>query len=162
MRALLLLAAILAACGGPEHRTVSAPSFKLTEYWGCPYPPQRGFRSVDAAGRAELVVFEGLEPPPAAASRRQKKKLTPEDVAELAGIAAEAKSFPERAGSFPPKHEQSDPCDRSLEITLDGATYRTSYRDGDVPEDLAAFLKRVDLVIERGSWEPDVYPWEKR
>lgn len=162
MRALLLLAAVLAACGSPEPRAAPGPSFKLTESWGCPYPPQRGFRSVDADGRAELVVFEGFEPPPAAASRRQKKKLSPEDVAELVRIAAEAKSFPERAESFPPKHEQSDPCDRTLEVTLDGATKRTSYRDGDVPGYLSEFLKRVDAVYERASWEPDVYPWEKR
>lgn len=162
MRAPLLLAAILAACGTPRPLAAPAPSFKIVESWACPYPPQRGFRSVDADGRAALVVFEGLEPPPASSSRREKKRLPPADVRELAAIAAEAKSFPERAESFPPKHEQSDPCDRSLEVTLDGSTRRTSYRDGDVPEYLAAFLKRVDLVIERGSWEPDVYPWEKR
>lgn len=155
---------ILGACGAPKPIAAPAPAFKITESFACPYPAHRGLKSVDADGRASLVVFDGLEGPPQLKSNRQKKILSPADMSELARIvaASDYKTFPERAESYPPRREQTDPCDRSLEITAGGVTKTVGYRDGDAPQHLTDLLERIDLVIERGDWEPDVYPWEKR
>ena len=155
---------ILGACGAPKPLASPAPAFKITESFACPYPAHRGLKSVDADGRAALVIFDGLEGPPQSKSRRQKKLLSAADMGELVRIVAASnfKTFPERVESYPPKHEQTDPCDHSLEITADGVTKTVSYRDGDVPKDLADFVGQLNLVIGRGDWEPDVYPWEKR
>jgi hypothetical protein len=155
---------ILAACGAPKPLAAPAPVLKITESFACPYPAHRGLKSVDADGKTALVIFDGLEGPPQSKSNRRKKLLSPADMGELARIvaASDYKTFPERAESFPPRYEQTDACSRSLEITADGVTKSVSYRDGDVPQYLADLLKQIDLVIERGDWEPDVYPWEKR
>lgn len=157
-------ALILGACGAPKPIAAPAPAFKITGSFACPYPAHRGLKSVDADGKASLVIFYGLEGPPQSQSRRQKKILSAADMSELARIvaASDFKTFPERVQSFPPRHEQPHACSRSLEITADGVTKTVSYRDGDVPQYLADLLAQIDLVIERGSWEPDVYPWEKR
>ena len=162
------LALILGACGAPKPQgapeSAPAPAFKISKTFACPLPAHRGLLSVDADGKAALVIFDGLDGPPHSTSRRQKKQLSPADMSELARIVAESdfKTFPERVESFPPKYEQTDPCDHSLEITADGVTKRVSYRDGDVPKDLADFVGKLNQVIDRVSWEPDVYPWEKR
>jgi hypothetical protein len=155
---------ILGACGAPKPLAEPAPAFKITESFACPYPAHRGLKSVDADGSATLVIFDGLEGPPQSKSRRQKKLLSAADMGELSRIvaASDYKTFPERAESYPPKNEQTDACSHSLEITADGVTKTVSYRDGDVPQYLADLLKQIDLVIERGSWEADVYPWENR
>lgn len=162
--AALAVAVSVAACVAPKSPAEAAPPFKLLISFACPYPVHRGLKSVDADGKAAFVIFEGLEGPPQAKSDRQKKKLTAADVNELAQIvvASNFKTFPERAESFPPKRDQTDTCSHTLEITTDGVVKSVSYQDGDVPGYLADFLKKIDLVIERGSWEPDVYPWEKR
>lgn len=155
---------ILGACVSPKPLAVPEPSFKITESFACPLPAHRGLRIVNADGKAEFVIFDGLDGPPQSKSDRRKKQLSPADMSELVRIVAASnfKTFPERVQSFPPRYEQTDPCDHSLEITADGVTKRVSYHDGDVPKDLADFVGRLNLVIERGSWEPDVYPWEKQ
>lgn len=157
-------ALLISACVSPKPLAATAPSFKITESFACPYPAQRGYQSVDSDGNAVFVIFDGLESPPRSKSDRRKKLLSAADMRELTQIVAASgyKTFPERAESFPPKHEQTDACSRSLEISADGITKSVGYRDGDVPEYLSDVLKKIGLVLERGSWEPDVYPWEKR
>lgn len=158
-----VIISLICGCVSPKPHAAPESAYKITESFACPYPAQRGFRSVDGDGKAVFVIFDGLEAPPQSKSERRKKLLSAADMRELTQIVAASgyETFPERAESFPPKHEQTDACSRSLEIATGGITKRVSYQDGDVPDDLAGLLKKIDLVIERGSWEPDVYPWEK-
>lgn len=161
----LILAALLLGAGCLPHRPAPpAPGPAVVESWACPHPPHRGLLRLEPDGRASLSVLEGLNGPGEGSSQRQKKQLSPADMKDLAAVLGKSgyRSFPEQAGSTPPRYEQSDPCSRSLEVSEGGETKRISYHDGDVPEELRRLLDAIDAVLDRTPWEPDVYPWEKR
>lgn len=151
----------LAACGAPKP---AAPSFKVSQSYSCPYPAQTGLRTIEPDGKVSLIVWEGFEGPPKAKSIRQKKRLAPKDVEELSAVLARSdyKSMPERAESYPPRHQQTDACSRTLEIASAGVVKAISYRDGDVPDSLSRLVQEIDRIVDRYSWQEDVYPWEKR
>ena len=161
MLRLFLAALSLAACGAPRP---AAPSFKVSQSFSCPYPAQTGVMTIEADGKAALNVFEGFGPSPTSRSTRQKKRLAPKDVRELSAVLARSdyKSMPGRAESFPPRHDVSDACSRTLEISSGGVVKSISYSDGDVPDDLARLVKEIDGIADRVPWEEDAYPWEKR
>ncbi|MBI5595882.1 MAG: hypothetical protein HY928_07325 [Elusimicrobia bacterium] len=157
----MLLAALFGAgCAG--HRPGPARTLSVTQSWVCPLPPHRGLLVIDPDGKASLSIFEGLDVPGAMRSERRKKRLPPEDMGALAEAVAKSgyRSMPDRAESFPPRYDQTDPCSRSLEVSEGGKTKRISFHDGDVPDDLARLVQAIDRILDKTAWEPDVYPWE--
>lgn len=148
--------ALLLLCAAP------AAALKIDQSYSCPYPAQTGLQTIHPDGRVTWIVFEGYEPPPKSRSVRHKKRLSPSDVKELSAVVAKSgyRKMPERAESFPPRHDQTDACSRSLEITRGGKIKRISYSDGDVPEDLRRLVAAIAAIVERHAWERDLYPGE--
>lgn len=153
---------LLSGCAGKT--VVRETGLTISQYFSCPLPAHQGMAKVEPDGRASLTVFEGFEAPPKSKSKRQKKRLSAADMKELAGIVATSGfgAMPERAGSFPPRREQTDPCSHTLEIASGGKTKSVHYIDGDVPSDLGRLVQAIGTVLDRYDWVPEVYPWEKR
>lgn len=157
---LLLAFLLLAGCAGPRR---VPKDFAVAHSYGCPLPPHTGLIKLDAEGRASWIIFEGFRPGPDSKFRREKKSLTQAEVRELWAALDKSnfRELPERAESFPPKFERTDPCSHTLEITARGVTKRVSYSDVDVPQSLQDVLGLINKALDRGDWQPDVYPWDR-
>lgn len=164
-----LAAALLAACrgGAPVAPASSAegPIVEVRRSFTCPLPASRGLTTVARDGKAERVVFEGLEfELGKTKTSRERMELAPKDAAELFRLVAESdwRTMPEDPSEFalqgrPPC---ADCCSGALYVKTSEGGKSLNYAGDRVPEKLEALLKAVDAVLARGTWTRVVYPWE--
>lgn len=172
MKPLLLLAAALAACRGaaplgPTPPSTGGPIVEVRRSFTCPLPPSRGLITIARDGKAERVVFEGLEfELGKTKSTRERMTLPPKDAAELFRLiaASDWRTMPERPDEFALQGRPScaDCCSGALYIKTSEGGKSLNYSGDRRPEKLAALLDGIDGILGRGAWERVVYPWEQQ
>lgn len=170
--AFLLSAALLSACAGAP-TTSSSPSapggpvIEVREAFTCPMPASRGLITITRDGKAERVIFDGLEfELGKTKSTREQMTLSGPEVAELFRLVTNSdwRTMPETPQEFSthPQPSQPDACSGSLYIkTVEGGK-SLSYTSDRKPAKLAALIKGVDDILGRGSWTKVVYAWENQ
>lgn len=170
MRAILCLAAaVFAACAtAPATSSSSAapggPVVEVREAFTCPFPASRGLITVARDGKAERVIFDGLEfELGKTKSTREQMTLSGPDVAELFRLVTNSdwRTMPEKPEETA-QPAQPNACTGSLYIkTVEGGK-SINYMSDRKPEKLAALIKGIDAVLARGTWTKVVYSWEKQ
>lgn len=168
--ALPLAAVLLAACRGaapvaPGGSSAEGPIVEVRRSFACPLPASRGLITVARDGKAERVVFEGLEfELGKTKSTREKMTLAPKDAEALFALVADSgwRSMPERPDEFALQGRPScaDCCSGALYIKTAEGGRSLNYAGDRKPERLEALLKGIDDVLARGTWTRVVYPWE--
>jgi len=172
MRRLIpLAAALLAACRGtaPDSSAPPAegPIVEVRRSFTCPLPASRGLITIARDGKAERVIFEGLEfELGKTKSTRERMTLPPKDAAELFRLVSGSdwRSMPERPDEFSLQGRPScaDCCSGALYIKTAGGGRSLNYAGDRKPEKLEALLKGIDDILGRGEWTRVVYPWEQQ
>lgn len=168
-RARLLLCALAAACAAPPAPSgyvypVGGPLVEVRKTFTCPQPPSRGLLSIGRDGKAERVVFEGLDPELGQTKfTRDVMTLAPKDAAELFKIVADSgwKKMPEDADASGLKG-CPDCCSGALMIKTAEGGRSLRYAGVRRPPKLDALMKAIDEVLARGTWVKAPYDWEKR
>ncbi len=171
-RAFLIGAALLSACAGSPVNSSSAPApggpvIEVREAFTCPLPASRGLITITRDGKAERVIFEGLEfELGKTKSTREQMMLSGPDVTELFRLVTNSdwRTMPETPQEFSlhPQPAQPDACSGSLYIKTAEGGKSLSYTSDRKPAKLAALIKGVDDILARGSWTKVVYAWENQ
>lgn len=164
-RMIPLACALLAACRGgapvPAASSVSGPVVEVRRSFACPLPPSRGLITIGRDGKAERVIFDGLEfELGKTRTTRETMTLAPKDAAAVFRLVADSdwRSIPEQ-----PAGEASscaDCCSGALYLKTTEGGRSLNYFGDRVPERLEALLKGIDDILGRGTWERVVHPWE--
>jgi hypothetical protein len=164
-----LAAALLAACrGGAPVAPASSAEGPITEVrrsFTCPLPASRGLVTVARDGKAERVIFEGLEfELGKTKTSREKMTLAPKDADALFRLVADSdwRTLPENPDEFALRGRPScaDCCSGALYIKTSEGGKSLNYAGDRKPAKLEALLKAVDEILARGTWTRVVYPWE--
>jgi hypothetical protein len=172
MRLPLLAAALLAACRGtapdaPAPASADGPIVEVRQSFTCPLPASRGLITIARDGKAERVIFEGLEfELGKTKSTREQMTLTPKDAAELFRLIAGSdwRTMPERPSEHALQGRPScaDCCSGALYIKTAEGGRSLNYAGDRKPEPLEALMKGIDDILGRGEWARVVYPWEQQ
>ncbi|MDD5301895.1 MAG: hypothetical protein PHS14_02215 [Elusimicrobia bacterium] len=172
MRRLAPLAAVLIAACRATAPDSAAPSFEgpvveIRESFACPLPASRGLVTVARDGKAERVVFEGLDfELGKTKSTREQMTLAPNDAADLFRLVADSgwRGMPERPDEFALHGRPScaDCCSGALYIKTAEGGRSLSFAADRKPAELEALMKAIDGVLARGVWTRVVYPWENQ
>lgn len=169
MKLLLAAAALLAACRGaapvsPAPST-NGPIIEIQESLACPLPASRVLVTIARDGKAERVVFEGLEHEPGKTkSTREKMTLSAKDAEELFRLFADSKweTLPEKPDEWALQGRPAcvDCCSGALYIKTAAGGRSLSFPPDRRPAYLEKLMTGFDEVLARGTWERVVYPWE--
>lgn len=158
----LLASGALASCATAPAVSTPAPGGPIVEVrqsLACPQPASRGLITVARNGKAERVIFDGLDfEPGKTKSSREQMVLTSKDAADLFDLIADSgwESMPEGPETPPCAHC----CSGALFIkTAEGGKGLRYYSDRQ-PAKLGALIKGVDAILARGTWKRVVYEWE--
>lgn len=165
---LLIAAALLAACRGTapvSPPSAGGPILEIRESFTCPLPGSRGLVTVARDGKAERVIFEGLEfELGKTKSTREKMALSAKDAAELFRLFADSgwEAMPEKPDEFALHGRPScaDCCSGALYIKTAEGGRSLSYPPDRKPAYLEKLMTGLDAILARGTWERVVYPWE--
>ena len=170
MKRIFLAAALAAGCATAPENTTPAPGGQIQEVreaFTCPLPASRGLITITRDGKAERVVFEGLEfELGKTKSTREQMSLSQKDVGELFRLVADSgwQKMPEHPDEFALHNRPScaDCCSGALMIKTTGGQRSLNYAGDRKPEKLEALIKGVDEILGRGTWTRVLYPWEKQ
>lgn len=167
---LLAAAALFAACRGtapdaPAPSSAEGPIVEVRQSFACPLPASRGLITIARDGKAERVIFEGLEfELGKTRTSREQMTLAPEDAAELFRLVAESdwRTMPEEPSEFSLQGRPScaDCCSGALYIKTSEGGRGLNFSGERKPAKLEALMKGIDAVLARGTWTRVVYPWE--
>ena len=171
MRLPILLAALLAACRGgaplapPPAPAPEGPIVEVRQSFTCPLPASRGLITIARDGKAERVIFEGLEfELGKTKTSREQMTLAPKDAAELFRLVADSdwKTMPEEPDEFSLQGRPScaDCCSGALYIKTAEGGRSLNFSGERKPADLEELMKGIDAVLARGAWTRVVHPWE--
>ncbi len=168
-RLLPLVCALLAACRGgapvPAASSVSGPVVEVRRSFACPLPPSRGLITIARDGKAERVIFDGLDfELGKTRTTRETMTLAPKDAAAVFRLVADSawRSMPENPDESALRGRPScaDCCSGALYLKTAEGGRSLNYFGDRVPARLEALLKGIDDVLGRGTWERVVHPWE--
>ncbi|MCR4296257.1 MAG: hypothetical protein NUW21_12035, partial [Elusimicrobia bacterium] len=151
-----LACALLAACRGgapvPAASPVSGPVVEVRRSFACPLPPSRGLVTIARDGKAERVIFDGLDfELGKTRTTRETMTLAPKDAAAVFRLVADSdwRSMPENPGE-PGSPSCADCCSGALYLKTTEGGRSLNYRGDRVPERLEALLKGIDDILGRG------------
>ncbi len=161
MRPVLLLAALLSACATAPDAAAPAPGGRVVEVrrsFTCPNPASRGLITVTRDGKAERVVFEGLEYELGKTKyARDTMSLPLKDSADLFDLVSASgwQNIPERSGEIDLKKSPScaDCCSGAVMIKTTEGQRSLTYASDRKPEKLEALIKGMDAILARRAWE---------
>jgi hypothetical protein len=168
---ILLAAALLASCRATAPGSIGAaaegPIVEVRESFTCPLPASRGLITIARDGKAERVVFEGLDfELGKTKSTRETMTLAPKDAGELFRLVADSgwRSMPEDPDEFALHGRPScaDCCSGALMIKAAGGGKSLRFAADRKPAPLEALMKEIDGILARGAWTRVVYPWEQQ
>lgn len=167
---ILAAAAWLAACRGtapdaPAPASAEGPIVEVRQSFACPLPASRGLITVARDGKAERVIFEGLEfELGKTKTSRERMELAPKDAAELFRLVAESgwRTMPENPSESALQGRPScaDCCSGALYIKTAEGGRSLNFSGERKPAELEELMKAVDAILARGTWARVVYPWE--
>lgn len=171
MRFFSLLAALSAACASaPVVPPAPIPGGRIVEVresFTCPMPGSRGLITVTRDGKAERVVFEGLEfELGKTKSTREQLILSQKETESLFDLVADSgwQKMPEHpdAMSVQGRPSCADCCSGALMIKTVEGQRSLNFAGDRKPEKLDALIKGVEGILSHGMWQRVYYPWEKQ
>lgn len=158
-------AAWLISCAGAPTAPSApgGPIVEVRESFTCPSPASRGLTTIARDGKAERVVFDGLEfELGKTKSTREQMTLSPSDTAELFRLVADSdwRVLPEDPVESGPAC--ADCCSGALLIKTNEGGKSLRYMGEKKAAKLDSLIKNIDAILARGSWARVVYPWEKQ
>ncbi len=168
-RAWIVLAGLAAACTGvpvpsTPGQSTGGPLLELRKSFTCPLPPSRGLITIARDGKAERVLFDGLDPELGQTKfTRDVLELSPKDAADLFQVVADSdwRDIPEDADASALKG-CADCCSGALLIKTGEGGRSLRYAGNKKPPKLEALMKGIDGILARGTWTRALYPWEKK
>ncbi len=175
MRIFSLLAALLAACatapGVPSEPVPQGRIVELRESFTCPMPGSRGLITVTRDGKAERVVFDGLEfELGKTKSTREQLTLSPKETEDLFRFVADSgwQKIPthDETVYLNPANDKrvgcADCCSGAMLIKTVEGQRSIEFRGESKTAQVDALIKGVEGYLSHGMWQRVYYPWEKQ
>jgi hypothetical protein len=162
-----LLAACRASAPGSTTEPLEGPITEIRKSFTCPLPASRGLITITRDGKAERVIFEGLDfELGKTKSTREAMALSAGDAVELFRLVADSgwQGMPEEPDGFALQGRAScaDCCSGALMIKTASGGKSLRFASDRKPAGLEAVTKGIDSVLARGTWTRVVYPWEQQ
>lgn len=166
MRHLYLPIILLTGCASAPLGSPApdGPLVEIRESFTCPLPPSRGLITITRDGKAERVIFEGLEfELGKTKSSRETLALSATDAATLFNLVADSgwKSIPENP-EYNPMYSCVDCCSGSLYVKTPSGGRSLRYGVSGKPAALEKLMRGIHGILARGTWTRVLYDWEKQ